>query len=177
MLGESFADSFGTRRLRVRLIGNPSVQWREMVRLEPYLHGVALSRGRRPTLFLWYQSFLRSHKNHGTKETGRKEGCKLPTGPDHSRPLETIMATHNSTASARAGERPRSPFAAVYARPFPELEPDDSDAGDVWPVIRTDRPDTAHVRAPRFLDVAGDLVSAILIIAGGVFAYGFMPLA
>ena len=87
------------------------------------------------------------------------------------------MAIWNSTASARAGEHSRSPFAAAYARPFPELEADDIDARDAWPVIRTDRPDTAHVRAPRFLDMAGDLVSAVLIIAGGVFAYGFMPVA
>ena len=87
------------------------------------------------------------------------------------------MAIRNPTAPARAGERSRSPFAAVYSRPFPELEPDEAEAGDAWPVIRTDRPDTAHVRASRFLDIAGDLVSAVLIIAGGVLAYGFMPLA
>ena len=87
------------------------------------------------------------------------------------------MAIRNSTASARAGERSRSPFAAAYARPFPELEADEAEAGKLWPVIRTDRPDSAHVRAPRFLDMAGDLVSAVLIIAGGVFAYGFMALA
>ena len=87
------------------------------------------------------------------------------------------MATRNPTAPARAGERSRSPFAAVYSRPFPELEADEPEAGDAWPVIRTDRPDTPHVRAPRFLDIGGDLVSAVLIIAGGVFAYGFMPLA
>ena len=87
------------------------------------------------------------------------------------------MAIRNSTASARAGERSRSPFAAAYARPFPELEPDEGEGGGEWPVIRVDRPDTAHVRAPRFLDLAGDLVSAFLIIAGGVFAYGFAHLA
>ena len=87
------------------------------------------------------------------------------------------MATRNPTAPARAGERSRSPFTAVYSRPFPELKPDDREVGDAWPVIRTDRPDTAHVRASRFLDIGGDLVSAVLIIAGGVFAYGFMPLA
>ena len=86
------------------------------------------------------------------------------------------MATRNPTALARAGERPRSPFAAVDSRPFPELEADDTKAGDAWPLIRTDRPDTPHVRAPRFLDIVGDLVSAVLIIAGGVLAYGFMPL-
>ena len=85
------------------------------------------------------------------------------------------MASRNSTASARAGERSRSPFAAVYSRPMPLLEPDEADAED-GPVITPARPDTAHVRAPRFLDFAGDLVSGVLIIAGGVFAYGFVRL-
>ncbi|WP_132250185.1 hypothetical protein [Methylobacterium segetis] len=87
------------------------------------------------------------------------------------------MATRNSTAPARAGERSRSPFAAVYARPFPELEDGAGEAAEHWPVIRADRPDTAHVRAPRFLDAAGELVAVVLIIAGGTFAYGFLPIA
>ena len=85
------------------------------------------------------------------------------------------MAIQNSTASARAGERSRSPFAAIYSRPMPLLEPDEAEVED-GPVITPVRPDTAHVRAPRFLDFAGDLVSAVLIIAGGVFAYGFVQL-
>ena len=84
------------------------------------------------------------------------------------------MATRHSTAPARAGERSRSPFAAVYARPFPELETDDAEPS---PVIRADRPDTAHVRAPRFLDLGGELISALVIIAGGVLAYGHFPVA
>lgn len=42
-------------------------------------------------------------------------------------------------------------------------------------VIRGTRPDTAHVRAPRWLDVAGELLTAALIIAGGIAAYGFIP--
>ncbi len=86
------------------------------------------------------------------------------------------MAIRNSTASARAGERSRSPFAAAYARPFPELEAPEDEGGEYGPVIRADRPDTDHVRPPRFLDMAGDLVSAVLIIAGGVLAYGFVHL-
>ncbi|WP_020091268.1 hypothetical protein [Methylobacterium sp. 285MFTsu5.1] len=45
------------------------------------------------------------------------------------------------------------------------------------PVIRATRPDTAHVRAPRFLDVAGELLTAVIIIAGGIAAYGYLPLA
>ncbi len=34
------------------------------------------------------------------------------------------------------------------------------------------RPDTAHSRAPRFLDVTGEFLTAVVLIAGGVFAYG-----
>lgn len=51
----------------------------------------------------------------------------------------------------------------------------DQELLDYEPVIRATRPDTPHVRAPRILDLAGELVTAALIIAGGVFAYGFMP--
>jgi hypothetical protein len=46
---------------------------------------------------------------------------------------------------------------------------------DYAPVIRATRPDTPHVRAPRILDLAGELITATILIAGGVFAYGFMP--
>jgi hypothetical protein len=58
---------------------------------------------------------------------------------------------------------------------MPLLEPDEAEPED-GPVITPMRPDTAHVRAPRFLDFAGDLVAAVLIIAGGVFAYGFVQI-
>ncbi|WP_132256086.1 hypothetical protein [Methylobacterium segetis] len=84
------------------------------------------------------------------------------------------MANRNSTTPARAGERSRSPSAAVYARPVPELE---DEAAGHWPLIRADRPDTAHVRAPRFLDAAGELVSALMIVGGGVALYGFLQIA
>ena len=87
------------------------------------------------------------------------------------------MATRHHTAPAGAGERARSPSAAVYARPFPELEADEAGEAESWPVIRADRPDTPHVRAPRFLDLGGELISALVIIAGGVLAYGHFPIA
>jgi hypothetical protein len=72
----------------------------------------------------------------------------------------------------------RRPTDGVYARPAPLLEPDEHSPGSAedWRVTAPIRPDTAHVRAPRFLDLAGDLVSAVLIIAGGMFAYGFAQL-
>ncbi|CAO4184888.1 RDD family protein [Methylorubrum populi] len=84
------------------------------------------------------------------------------------------MAYRHHTTPARAGGSTRSPFAAVYARPFPELETDDAEPS---PVIRADRPDTAHVRAPRFLDLGGELISALVLIAGGMLAYGHLPIA
>ncbi|MCJ2047982.1 hypothetical protein MKK58_26090 [Methylobacterium sp. J-078] len=58
---------------------------------------------------------------------------------------------------------------------MPLLEPDEAEAED-GPIITSVRPDTAHVRAPRFLDLTGDFISAVLIIAGGVFAYGFVQI-
>ena len=72
----------------------------------------------------------------------------------------------------------RRPTDGVYARPAPLLEADEhaAESAEDWRVTAPIRPDTAHVRAPRFLDLAGDLVSAVLIIAGGVFAYGFLQI-
>ena len=88
------------------------------------------------------------------------------------------MATSHSTAPARAGERSRSP-AAHYNRARASLEVDEAAPGSVeaWEAVAPIRPDTAHVRAPRFLDLAGELLTATMIIAGGVFAYGYLPLA
>ena len=88
------------------------------------------------------------------------------------------MATRHSTAPARAGERFRS-SAAHYNRAVAPVETDESAPGTVeaWELVAPVRPDTDHVRAPRFLDLAGELLTATLIIAGGVFAYGFMPVA
>ncbi|TXN00580.1 hypothetical protein FV242_21545 [Methylobacterium sp. WL64] len=67
----------------------------------------------------------------------------------------------------------------LYTSPRPALEADEAAPGTVeaWELVAPVRPDTAHVRAPRFLDLAGELATATLIIAGGVFAYGFMPVA
>lgn len=69
--------------------------------------------------------------------------------------------------------------ATIYAKPRPVIEPDEAAPGTVeaWEAVAPVRPDTEHVRAPRFLDLAGELVTAALIIAGGVFAYGYIPLA
>ncbi len=88
------------------------------------------------------------------------------------------MAIRHSTAPARAGERSRSP-AALYSRPRPIIEPDEAAPGTVeaWEATAPVRPDTAHVRAPRFLDVVGEMLVGFLIVAGGVLAYGHLPVA
>ncbi len=69
--------------------------------------------------------------------------------------------------------------AALYATPRPVIEPDEAVPGTVeaWEAVAPVRPDTAHVRALRFLDLAGELLTAVVIIAGGVFAYGYLPIA
>lgn len=79
-------------------------------------------------------------------------------------------------ASASAKRRP---IATVYARPAPMLDINEEAPGTVeaWEAVAPVRPDTEHVRAPRFLDLAGELATATLIIAGGVFAYGYLPIA
>ena len=46
-----------------------------------------------------------------------------------------------------------------------------------WEAIEPVRPDTAHVRALRIMDAAGEVLVGIALIAGGVLAYGFMPFA
>ena len=73
----------------------------------------------------------------------------------------------------------RRPIDTVYARPAPMLDINEDAPGTVeaWEAVAPIRPDTAYVRAPRFLDRAGELLTAAIIIAGGVFAYGFMPVA
>ncbi|MCJ2082685.1 hypothetical protein [Methylobacterium sp. J-090] len=73
----------------------------------------------------------------------------------------------------------RRPTDGLYARQAPILEADEHtpDSAEDWRVTAPVRPDTPHVRALRFLDLIGEMASAVLIIAGGVIAYGFVHLA
>ncbi|QEE41536.1 hypothetical protein FV241_12770 [Methylobacterium sp. WL2] len=113
------------------------------------------------------------------------------------------MATRNPTAPARAGERPRlpaRPFADIpdFSQPVPirrpivigtvrelpserrsHILPNEPMPGAIepWEAVAPVRPDTAHIRARRFLDLAGEALAATLIIAGGVLAYSYLPLA
>lgn len=88
------------------------------------------------------------------------------------------MATRHSTTPARAGERLRSP-SALYVRQSPHLETDEAPPGSIepWQAVTPVRPDTAHVRALRFLDLGGEMISALVLIAGGVLAYGHLSVA
>ena len=54
--------------------------------------------------------------------------------------------------------------------------PDETPPGAIepWEAVYPVRPDTAHSRSLRFLDVVGEFLTAVAIIAGGVFAYGYL---
>lgn len=71
----------------------------------------------------------------------------------------------------------RNPLATVYARPAPLLDINEDAPGTVapWEAVAPIRPDTPYVRALRFLDATGEALTALALIAGGVFAYGYMP--
>jgi len=82
-----------------------------------------------------------------------------------------------ATPSLALKSAKRNSLATVYARPAPLLDTDEDAPGTVepWEAVAPIRPDTPYVRAFRFLDATGEFLTAIVLIAGGVFAYGFMP--
>ncbi|MBK3397638.1 MULTISPECIES: hypothetical protein [Methylobacterium] len=105
------------------------------------------------------------------------------------------MATRHSTAPARAGERgparcslpvtSQPPKARSYfsshgykradRQPLQGL--DVSDQIDPWDTIfgaSATRPDTPHVRALRFLNSTGELLSAVILVAGTIAGYGVL---
>jgi hypothetical protein len=68
---------------------------------------------------------------------------------------------------------------SVYGRTAPLL-PDDEDApGSIepWQAVAAIRPDTAHVRALRFLDGAGEAFAALTIVVAGMAVIGVATLA
>jgi hypothetical protein len=85
--------------------------------------------------------------------------------PDFSQPVPA------RSDSARTGRRRLSADGRFLNLPN-EAPPG---AIEPWQAVAPVRPDTAHSRAPRFLDVTGEFLTAVVLIAGGVFAYGFMP--
>lgn len=62
---------------------------------------------------------------------------------------------------------------------FAAIPPDEVLPGSLapWQAVSAIRPDTAFCRAPRFLDAAGELLAALLIIGGGMGLIGLATLA
>ena len=86
--------------------------------------------------------------------------------PDFSQPVPV-----RSTAAQHARRRlPRgSPLPQPARRdPARRIEP--------WQAVTPVRPDTAHSRSLRFLDVAGELLAAVAIIGGGMVLTGLASL-
>ena len=56
--------------------------------------------------------------------------------------------------------------------------PDEQQPGTIepWQVVTPIRPDTAHSRSLRFLDVAGELLAAVAIVGGGMVLTGIATL-
>ncbi|MCJ2061754.1 hypothetical protein MKK63_03415 [Methylobacterium sp. J-088] len=74
--------------------------------------------------------------------------------------------------SARTGRRRLSAdgrYLNLPNEPVPgEIEP--------WQAVAPVRPDTAHSRSLRFLDIAGELLAAVAIIGGGMVLTGLASL-
>ena len=66
----------------------------------------------------------------------------------------------------------------VYRRAAPTLPPDEPvpGEGEPWEAVTASRPDTAFVRAARFLNASGDLLSAFVLIAAGMHLIGLASL-
>ena len=87
-----------------------------------------------------------------------------------SKPKNTTART---AADRSAAVQRRLPvdgrFLNLPNEPVPgEIEP--------WELVEPVRPDTAHSRALRFLDIAGELFAAVAIIGGGMVLTGLASL-
>ncbi len=93
--------------------------------------------------------------------------------------LSTLTAPARIPQAMPSGRLARRAMPMIDLRPRAAVDaPEDEEAPGAiveWEAVTPVRPDTAHVRALRFLDIAGEALTAVLIIAGGVFAYGYMP--
>ncbi|MGH1592398.1 hypothetical protein ACRBEV_33305 (plasmid) [Methylobacterium phyllosphaerae] len=74
--------------------------------------------------------------------------------------------------SARTGRR-QIPLDRRYRNLPDETQPG---AIESWQAVAPVRPDTAHSRSLRFLDVAGELLAAVAIIGGGIVLTGLASL-
>lgn len=77
------------------------------------------------------------------------------------------------TTAAPAPDR-RHRAVPIYALDAPTLPPDEAVPGEIepWEVVSAVRPDTAFVRAARFLNATGDVLAAIVLIGGGMGLIG-----
>jgi hypothetical protein len=75
-----------------------------------------------------------------------------------------------------AARIPRRAVQMIDLRPRADDEDDAPTSLVGWEAVTPVRPDTAHVRALRVVELAGEALTAVAIIAGGVFAYGYLPL-
>lgn len=86
------------------------------------------------------------------------------------------MATHaHSTRPAS----PRLSRGRRFVHIATLLEPRDEDppyTPQPWHVVSAVRPDTAHVRAFRFLDAAGEMLAVLALIPGGMVLVGLASL-
>ena len=86
--------------------------------------------------------------------------------PDFSQPVPV------RSTSARTGRRRLSADGRYLNLPN-EPVPGGIEA---WRAVAPVRPDTAHSRSLRFLDVAGELLAAVVIIGGGMVLTGLASL-
>ncbi|WP_342167031.1 hypothetical protein [Methylobacterium sp. SD21] len=80
--------------------------------------------------------------------------------PDFSRPLPPREAAQRHEPISRYLTLPQEDAPGT-------IEP--------WEAVAPVRPDTPHSVALRFLNATGEALTAVLIIVGGIAAYGFIP--
>ncbi len=87
--------------------------------------------------------------------------------PDFSQPAPVRSTAAPSAARRRIPVDPR--YLNLPNEPIPgEIEP--------WQAVVPVRPDTAHSRSLRFLDVGAELLAAFVIIGGGMVLTGLASL-
>jgi len=87
--------------------------------------------------------------------------------PDFSQPVPTRAPHLTSTAGRRLPVDGR--FLNLPNEPLPgEL--------DAWEIVEPVRAETPHANSFRFLDVAGELLAAVVIVGGGMVLTGLASL-
>lgn len=91
-------------------------------------------------------------------------------------PIAIPRATPSGRLSAPVSHR-LLPGVDRYRQSAPSALPNEAlpGEGEPWAVVAPIRPDTVHVRAPRYADLALEALTAVALIAGGVAAYGYLP--